>query len=199
MMYLWNLLQKSDNELIKKVYNTQIVISTKGDWAESIKKDRKDLEIAATDEEIAKMTKWRFKSIINSAVEKKALEFLNKTANEHSKSKKLMKNKLTCENYFLDRRFQKSDIELLFALKSRMINVKKNFASQFKDDIACDLCKVHVDCQEHLLQCHELTKNVFIPVDVKYEDLFKNSDKQLRIVKLFKKLLRKREILITKN
>ena len=78
-----------------------------------------------------------------------------------------------------------------------MINVK-NFASQFKDDVAWDLCKVHVDCQEHL-QCHELTKHVFIPVDVKYEDLFKNSDKQLRIVKLFKKLLRKREILITKN
>ena len=94
---------------------------------------------------------------------------------------------------------QKSDIELVFALKSRMINVKKNFSSQFKDDVACDFCKVHVDCQEHLLQCHELTKHVFIPLDVKYEDLFKNSDKQLRIVKIFKKLLRKREILITKN
>ena len=62
-----------------------------------------------------------------------------------------------------------------------MINVKKNFASQFKDDIACYICKVQVDCQEHLLQCHELIKDVVIPVDVEYEDLFKNSDKQLRI------------------
>ena len=57
-----------------------------------------------------------------------------------------------------------------------MINVKKNFASQFKDDIACYICKVQVDCQEHLLQCHELIKDVVIPVDVEYEDLIEEEE-----------------------
>ena len=78
-----------------------------------------------------------------------------------------------------------------------MINVKKNFSSIYKDDIGCRLCKVHVECQEHLLKCHELKKHVEIPEDVKYEDIFKDTEKQLRMVKVYKKLLRKREVLIS--
>ena len=55
-----------------------------------------------------------------------------------------------------------------------MINVKKNFSSIYKDDIGCRLCKVHVECQEHLLECQKLKKHVEIPEDVKYEDIFKH-------------------------
>ena len=196
LMYLWHLLHREDNELIKKVYMTQKVINTKGDWVEALIKERKDLKLAVTDEEIAKMSKNKFKVIVDIAIEAKALENLNATAHSHSKSKKLVKSKLACEPYFLDKQLHKSEIELLFALRTRMINVKKNFPSNHKDDIACLLCKVQVESQEHLLQCEVLKKHVNIPGDVDYEDLFKNIEKQKKLVKLYKKLLRKRETLL---
>ena len=67
-----------------------------------------------------------------------------------------------------------------------------------KDDITCGICKVQVECQEHLLVCQELRKYVDTPNDIRYEDLFKEPEKQLKIVKVYKKLLRKREVLLSK-
>ena len=77
-----------------------------------------------------------------------------------------------------------------------MVNgVKNNFPTQFSNNIACEFCHVQIDCQEHLLSCIELSKHVKIPADVDYSDLFKDTDKQLKIVRIFKSLLRAREIL----
>ena len=76
--------------------------------------------------------------------------------------------------------------------------IKNNFSTQFSNSIACEFCKVQVDCQEHLLKCIELSKLVKIPADVDYGDLFKDTVKQLRIVKIFKSLLRARETLTAK-
>ena len=157
---------------------TQKVINTKGDWVETLIKERKDIKLAVSDEEIAKMSKNKFKVIVDIAIEAKPLENLNATANSHSKSKKIVKNKLACEPYFLDKQLHKSEIELLFALRTRMINIKKNFPSQYKDDLACELCKVHVESQEHLLKCKVLKKHVNFPVDVDHEAMFKNIEKQ---------------------
>ena len=55
-----------------------------------------------------------------------------------------------------------------------------------------------MECQEHLLECQELRKYVDIPDDIRYDDLFKEPEKQLKIVKVYKKLLRKREVLLSK-
>ena len=198
-MYLWHLLHTNSKELIKKVYDTQKLIPTKGDWVETVSKERYELNITESDEEIAKMSKDRFNTIVTKAIERKALKTLNDTANDpnRSKSRNLVKQRYGCEEYFHDKSFHKSEVELLFAMRTRMINVKKNFSSIYKDDIGCRLCKVHVECQEHLLKCHELKKHVEIPEDVKYEDIFKDTEKQLRMVKVYKKLLRKREVLIS--
>ena len=52
-----------------------------------------------------------------------------------------------------------------------------------------------IDCQEHLLSCVKLRQHVDIPRDAHYSDLFKETEKQLKIVKLLKQLLQTREIL----
>ena len=127
-------------------------------------------------------------------VQRKALEDLNKVADSHSKSRNLMKPKLEREKYLEDPRFSKSDVELLFALRTRMIDVKSNFSNKYGDDVACRTCNVNVviESQEHILNCdEELEKG-----KVEYTDIFKNVDKQLEIVRVFKKQLRKREILL---
>jgi hypothetical protein len=62
--------------------------------------------------------------------------------------------------------------------------IKRNFSTQFNNNITCEFCQV--DCQEHLLKCVELSKHVKIPADVEYGDLFKDTVKQQKIVKIFK-------------
>ena len=58
------------------------------------------------------------------------------------------------------------------------------------------ICKVHVETQEHLLVCQEIKKHIEIPEDIHYDDIFDNDEKQQRIVKIFKMILRKRGILM---
>ena len=135
--------------------------------------------------------------MVDIAANKLAMEHLNNVAQGHSKSEDLIKSRLIREEYFADNRFSRSEIELLFALRTRMVpGIKANFSSQYNDVFTCDLCQVAVCCQEHILSCAKLKQHVDIPKDVSYSDLFRNTDKQLKIVKIFKKLLRKREVLL---
>ena len=198
LMYLHNILTKPKSELISRVYEVQKSVFTKNDWYNLVKENRNELGIPLTDEEISVMSKDRFKSIVNKAVNAFALDHFNKlaTKSENSKCRDLVKSKFSREKYFEDKRFSRSEVELLFSLRTMMVSgIKKNFSSQYQDNLFCDLCCAHVDCQEHLLSCAALRSHVDIPHDVLYSDIFGNTDQQLRIVKIFKKLLRVREIL----
>ena len=140
------------------------------------------------------MKESKFKSLVNQCAIKKSLDHLNTFADGHSKSKILVKPKMVREPYFDDSRFSRSDIELLFSLRTRMLDLKGNFSNKYGLDIDCRACKVQVECQEHILKCEVLKKSVDVPSHVVYEDIFRNVDKQLEVVKAFKNLLREREI-----
>ena len=115
------------------------------------------------------------------------------------KSKPLIKDKLTTEKYFVDPNFTKSETELLFALRTRMVrDIKNNFPHMNNNNMACEICKVQICSQEHLFKCVELRKHVNIPEDVEYSDIFRNTEKQLKVVKIMKQVLRVREILKNK-
>ena len=53
---------------LKKVYNAQKLKPTKGDWHEMIQSEKAKYEIEETDEEIAKMSKSKFKRIVDKKV-----------------------------------------------------------------------------------------------------------------------------------
>ena len=199
LMYLWNILHRNENELLKRFYIAQKLSRTKNDWTELVDKDKSDLGIDLTDDEISRMKESEFKNIVNIAATKMTLLNLNKTADSHSKSRILIKSKLERENYFDDQRFSRSDVELLFKLRTRMVDLKSNFSNKYGTDIACRLCQVQVECQEHILKCEALKAKVEIAPHVVYEDIFKNVDKQLEAVQVFKKLLREREIILNSS
>ena len=161
-------------------------IITKKDWYTLVNENKKELYIDLSEEQISKMSKDRFRSIVSKAVDHKAMDHLNTIALSHSKSEDLIKPRLVRENYFEDQRFSKSEVELLYALRTRMVNgIKSNFSSQNNTTIACDLCQVAVDCQEHLLSCVILKQYVDIPKEINYSDLFRSTDKQLKNVNHF--------------
>ena len=77
-----------------------------------------------------------------------------------------------------------------------MVDVKKNFSSKYNNSIGCRLCLVYVEDQKHLMNCEKLTLRVNVPVNVEYDDIFKNVEKQREVVHVYKELLRVREILL---
>ena len=76
-MYLYTILSKPKSEIISKFYEVQKNVFTKDDCYNLVQKTKKNVLISQTDEEISKMSKDRFKTIVNQAVDRKANEYLN--------------------------------------------------------------------------------------------------------------------------
>ena len=124
------------------------------------------------------------------------MKYLNYKAASHSKSKDLRKSDKRMEKYLDDQRFSSSDCQLLFQLRSRMLSVKTNFPSMWKNDVSCRLCNDSVmkQSQEHLMSCTAIKNVVDVPANMKYRDIFGHVDKQLEVVKTFRKIVRQMEI-----
>ena len=197
-MYLWTIMKRLQEELIKKVYEIQKTVKTPVDWAVTIKEDLSKYDINLTDEEIKKTSKYVFSKIVRKKVDKSAMEYLNGKAAKHSKSIDLMKTDRMKEKYIVDPRLSLSDCQLLFKLRTRMTPVKTNFPSMWNRDVACRLCNgvVEIESQEHLLKCSRIKQYVQVPEGIKYSDIFGPVDKQLEIVKIFNKVLRQQEIML---
>ena len=108
------------------------------------------------------------------------------------------------QGYINNSDFNISDIQLLFKLRTRMMNVKANFRNQYNnDDIICKFCDEGVEeSQYHQLECQTIINNcpeLFNDISVEYEDIFKGPEKQLKIVKLFHAIVNTRDKLISEN
>ena len=203
LLYLWNILKQNENELVRKTYKAQKLAHTKHDWFLMIKDERTKYDIDLTDEEISKMSKYKFKSLVNRKVNDYAFNYLKEKAKKHKKSSKILENVekesvLKRQPYLKENVFHKYECQLLFKLRSRMLDVKTNFSSYYEKNMMCRICKLQdtVENEQHLLECEILRNEVKLDSDVNFEFVFGNLNKQKTALTAFKSVLRKREILL---
>ena len=150
-----------------------------------------------TEYQIKKMSKKLFKKNLKQKIRKNALLELNKIKESHSKMKNVKYETLSLQPYLADSRFSLKQKQLLFKLRTRMLDVKGNFKSMFQGNIQCDLCNENVvQSQDHLLDCQKLIDNcseLYNNVVVEHDDIFGKVDKQLSVVRLYQKVLEVRE------
>ena len=101
LMYLWTILQKSEKELVRKVYNTQKLFPVKNDWVIQIQDDLIQCKIDMSDEEISKMKKSKFKKIVKLSIQQLSGEYLAKQMEKHTKSENLSLNE-EIQSYLVD-------------------------------------------------------------------------------------------------
>ena len=192
-MYLWHILHRDKSELIRKVYDVQSCNITKGDWVQIMQQERVKYNIMESDQTISTMSQEKFRSVVKTKVYTHAVQYIHDLAEPHSKSEKIVNPNFKRREYFSDRRFTKEDVQLLFSLRTRMLNCKSNFRNQFNNDLTCRICKVtgSIEDEDHILTCSEINDEVY---DAKFEDVYGNVDNQQKVVQVFKKVLRKRKI-----
>ena len=203
LLYLWNILKCNDNELIKKTYNAQKVASTKNDWFKLLESERLKFDIVHSDDVISKMSKYQFKSLVNKKVNSHAFEYLKQKAKSHKKSEKILENLqkstvLKSQLYLRENMLYKNDCQLLFKLRSRMLDVKNNFSHYYNNDLTCRTCRRpdSIENEQHLLKCENLIGEINSEADVDFEYLFGDFKKQKETLFAYKAVLRKREILL---
>ena len=173
------------------------------DWFNLLKSERQKYDIVQTDDQISRMSKSQFKSLVNKKVNSHAFEYLKEKAKSHKKSEKILENVqkssvFTRQSYLKENMLHKSDCQLLFKLRSRMLDVKSNFSSFYNNDMTCRTCRKpdSFENEQHLLICENL-KNEIKSETVNFEDLFGDLKKQKETLFAYKSVLRKRDILLS--
>ena len=108
---------------------------------------------------------------------------------------------MATQPYILSDKFTNEDVKLLFSLRSRMTNVKRNFSTQFKQNLACSLGCANEKTQNHLLDCSHILnkmKDKSILAECEYSDLFKKIADQITITKIFSEIFKIRDNLLQK-
>ena len=202
LLYLWHILSCDRRELISRIFFSQKLCPSPGDWVKMIESDKSKVGLFLEDEEIQMMPKLKFQKLVKSKVEAYALNELAKLKDKHSKSEKLELKSFKCSEYLSDYRLNKHEQQLLFKLRSRTIDVKMNFQNQH-DSLLCSTCHLFPETQAHLLQCPEIVRNLQW-IDLNFSklnenDVYSTLEKQIKIVKIFSRIIEERDNLLKKK
>ena len=189
LMYLWTILHKTENELVRKVFNTQTKFPVKNDWVLQVQEDLLKCKIELTNEEIEKMKKEKFRKIVNKSIKELSQEYLAELVDKHSKTQNLYPtNKI--QDYLINPNTTVDEKKLLFLLRTRMYSVKNNYQNG-QSDLLCSLCSKSEENQQHLLVCEEITmeeelKNALVNRKITHDDIFGTPKKQVEAIKVWK-------------
>ena len=197
--YLYTILKRHPEELIKEIYDVQKNDPLKGDFYELVMKDIEAINWRITENEIKVMKKEKLKSIVKRKVREAALLYLKQQQQKHSKAQKISYEKLEISNYMNSLIFTSENTKLLLALRTRTVNgIRTDFKSMFST-LLCPLCDVHLDTLPNLLQCDLLRAKRRTDAtsrnNVTFNDIY-SSDirKQKEITELYSDFLRIRRV-----
>ena len=149
-----------------------------------VEMDKKDLKLSLTFDQIRMIPKEQFNKIVKEKVKMKSFELLTNIQATHSKTKNIVYKKLCLQTYLgPDSSLSIKEKSMLFAARSRMLDVKANFKVG-KTDLRCRKCLKEEETQRHLLDCSELLDNsVIVGSNIpKYEDLFSADADKVKVI-----------------
>ena len=130
----------------------------------------------------------------------KALKELNAVKARHSKVLHIVHNKFEIQKYLEGGHLSTLESKFLFALRSRMLDLKENYRGKDRDNI-CPCCQEHKDTQEHLLECEALdSKNSMVGSLPVYKNLFSDKvEEQAQMCRILKQRFNLRNQITTSN
>ena len=130
-MYLQNIMKRSDDELVRRVYSAQKANPVSVDFSELIQWDFKLLGVKLTENEIMFQSKESLKTEIKAKAMSAAFKYLSNKQQQHSKVREIMYPKLQTQPYIVSPFLKNDEVNFLYALRSRMVNVRALSKLQF--------------------------------------------------------------------
>ena len=190
--YLHYILKSEKSTMLYKFFIAQWENPVKHDWTEKVKSDLHDLGIRDDIPHLESKTQLWFKNSVKAKVKEFALDSLNEIKFKHSKMDNLIFTELKIQDYLVSENISVVQKRNIFHFRTRMANFSENFRGQDPPK-PCQVCRSHVDCQEHSVNCAETMKNV--NKKGKYDEIFSSSISSDTAIML-EQILRNRENLL---
>ena len=150
--FLHYILNRPDNDLLKKFFNIQNKYRVKNDWILTIQEDLELLGFPVNFEKIRTIKKNQFKKSIKEKVKMLAFQYLIKLKDEHTKMSNLSYDSLKIQSYFTSSKVSAKQAKSIFKFRTNMANVKENFHFMYNEtNLSCPDCHQILDTQQHLL------------------------------------------------
>ena len=207
LSYLHTILNRPDNEIIKKVYMAQKKNPCKGDWVNLINADKRDLDITCDDSAIAQMSLEDFKDLVKRKVRARAFSELRQIQAGHDKVRQIKYSSLNEAQEYLVHKLSNNKLnKIIFNLRCQTSrNVKNNFHTQYMNNLGCIFnCVGEIDSQENILTCQRLRQELSTEQLnqlnlVSYSQIFGSVLDQQKISKVFQMLFKIRDRLLRKD
>ena len=93
-------------------------------------------------------------------MEKFAINYLKNLHRSHSKTEFLNMKEFSPQEYLASKNLKISEIQTLFKLRNRMIDVKDNFKTSHKNNTWCRNCYLFRETQQHLVDCPAIRRRL---------------------------------------
>ena len=175
--YLHHLLTASVQSLSKQVFDKQTEDGDNTTWVSTIRKDMKDLKINLSFNEIALLSKRKFKMIVRYACIELCFNELLSDKSKLSKGSEIVYTKFSTQNYL--KPGYGLSIEMMrriYHTRCRETYLKCNFPSNFTDKKCVSLCDSESDSEKHIYSCKKFSKpNEIISEITPFEFIFGNN------------------------
>ena len=159
-----------------------------------------ELGIQLSEEKIKEMKYETFKKIVKTKLNENFFSYLLSLRSSHTKTENLVSYKL--QNYLQSENLTFKQKQLLFSLRTRSVNVKRNYKNKYRHtNLFCSLCDDKlVESESHILECKSTQEQLGNIGDATYEDIFSSDiSRQEKITKIFEKVIRLRDTLTMKG
>ena len=199
LMFWWHMVNLKESEVLFKFFKVQKLKSSKDDWVKQLEKDKKDLNLEMSDQQAKQYSKEQFKNLVKAKVEINAGKQLEGIRMSHSKTENIKFSGFKPAEYFLSKNLTVGEVQTLFKLRTRMVDVKQNFKHGQEENMWCKLCHLFVETQQHLLECPVIRSELKKIINFQELDIGMvtgNISKQEKIAKKYNLILQKRKDLM---
>lgn len=198
MVYLQTIIQRTEGELIRNIYEAMKADPLPGDWYKLVQEDFKLVNLDLNEDQILNMNPTQYKSIIKEKMRDAAFIILKESQAGHEKgSLTHHENLKKPQQYLVTNKITNKQKSLLFNLRCNSVRgVRKNFSNMYFGDLQCRLCYLTIDCQSHVMLCTVLKEHYTWNPDIKYEFIYGTLEQQIEVIQVYSTLMEVRERLL---
>ena len=190
--FLQSLLKMDTNDMCSKMLRAQWEYPVKNDWTKKVQEDLNELNIDLSLEEIKKKSENSFKRLVKIKTEELALDYLLNLKENHTKMDNIHYSQLKMQMYLKSDKIPVNEAKNIYKFRTRVAKFKENFKNG-NVSIACPMCHLQPDTQEHSLVCQSVKSK--ITIEGAYSDIFQEnvpsnlSKTLMKIIELRKDLM----------
>ena len=152
ILFLQYILQQDENSMMYQVFKAICDNPIKNDFVKISRKYLSTLNINLSFEQIAQMSKNKFKKIVKQKTMEAAFNYLIVEKNKQTKICNIEYRQLNMQEYLLEGNKNIQISKLIFKARGKTLDIKTNKKWKYDDDL-CVGCGVNVETVDEILTC----------------------------------------------